>query len=498
MNNLYIKIARQLYSKLLLALNIRYLSNKVQIMLQQQWGRNYQQMTDQKKISFNHVLNTILQHIQNAIKKITNNIQYQDWLVKIINNDNQIFSNIYYYSQQQDYINQIKKLLQDYDTVKIYQQDKTFKNINHFKNLQQFKDYVSEALSKYNNAISNKNKKKDISKLFHKYGTYGTYDIYNISQDDKYNFQTIYGENGYKCAWCVTKKDQHYFDSYTEEGQLFLITYSNSSKPFALFFMKYDKSIQLRDIHNDAFQADDSLSQFIIHSLETYETYQPYIFNDKLQNIISPNIYENLIVNSLQNIENYYKTWNRLLADLFYFKLKKQNQEKLLLKWINNSNLKFIDYLVQQNYITFNDLTQEIINIAKNNYNSLFLTLAIYDENLTQQQQQKLINHYIMNETNFGANSNFRKFFYRFNLTYQQFLHICNHLNNNQKMYFMKQANLEPNDKDKICKFIAQFLNKQYESGMDIEWFNKIKNSENLNLNNKEQEIKKHLSQLIK
>jgi hypothetical protein len=109
-------------------------------------------------------------------------------------------------------------LLNDYDIVKKYEEDKKFKNILFFNDYRELETYVKSAYQKYNKSVSLKNQKKDISKLFYKLKTFGKYDLYIISEENKRDFQDIYGDNGYKCAWCVTKRGQSYWNQYIHSG----------------------------------------------------------------------------------------------------------------------------------------------------------------------------------------------------------------------------------------------------------------------------------------
>ena len=479
---LYYEIKNILISKKILAFNVRQFSNKAQQVLQEEYNVKYNQLSQQQKNQFDQNLNRYLSQVEDNIRRITDNSQYQDWLCRLVKTNkldlHELYLTQYDFNDQDDsYLLYFQKMFKNYDIIKQYQEDKKFKNITTFKDQDQLQDYITKSFKKYNSAISLKNKKRDISKLFYKQMSIGKYDVYAIQQGSKTDFQTIYGQNGYKCAWCVTNENSNHWGQYVYSGNLYLLTYSNSSKPAALLYVPqggitdYDL-IQFRNIHNDEINVyDNDISEIIFNVLDIYEINQ-----DNVKDII--NLYyklkqkekekiTDLMLEFLYNVpKNGYSNIYPKLSD-FYESLSEDDQLKLFKHWIQNqkgNGKRFIDFLIEWDIINHNTMNQQFQQLClKHKYYRIFIEIVIYDDgvNMSDEQQQRYINIYL-------THSNCRNFITKrlssdepIYFNYENFkLLFQKAQNQEEQMKIITSAYRIQNDEEKIAKFLAPIFKK--------------------------------------
>ena len=408
---LYCEIKNILISKKILAFNVRQFSNKAQQVLQEEYNVKYNQLSQQQKDQFNQNLNEYLSQVEDNIRRITDNSQYQDWLCRLVKTNKLDLQQLYYdqydYADQDDsYLLTFQKMFKNYDIIKQHQEDKKFKNIMTFKDQDQLQLYITKSFEKYDSAISLKNKKRDISKLFYKQMSVGKYDVYAIQQSSKTDFQTIYGKNGYKRAWCVTNENGSHWSQYVHSGNLYLLTYSNSSKPAALLYVPQggitnQDSIQFKNIHNDEINIfDNDISEIIFNVLDIYEINQ-YNVNaiidlyDKFEQKEKEKMTD-LILQFLYNIpKNSSNIYSKL--SIFYEQLNEDDKLKLFKHWIQNQEghgARFINFLIEWGIIDHNNMNKQLQQLClKHKYYRIFMDIVIYDGvNMSDEQQQRYIN----------------------------------------------------------------------------------------------------------
>lgn len=480
---LYCEIKNILISKKILAFNVRQFSNKAQQILQEEYDVKYNQLSQQQKQQFDQNLNEYLSQVEDNIRRITDNSQYQDWLCRLVKTNKldlqELYLTQYDFNDQDDsYLLYFKKMFKNYDIIKQYQEDKRFKNITTFKDQDQLQLYITISFEEYNSAISLKNKKRDISKLFYKQMSIGKYDVYAIQQSSKTDFQTIYGKNGYKCAWCVTKENDSYWSQYTHSGNLYLLTYSNSSKPAALLYVPQggitdQDSIQFKNIHNDEINIyDNDISEIIFNVLDIYEINQYNVnaiidlydkFSQKEKEKITDLMLQFLYDIPKNNSLNIYSK----LSD-FYESLSEDNQLKLFKHWIQDQQghgAQFINFLIQWDIIDNNNIDKQFQQLClKHHYYRIFMDIVTYDGcNMSDEQQQRYINIYL-------TNSNCKNFITKrlsseeqIYFNYENFKLLFQKAQNQQEqMKIIQSAYIIQDDEEKIAEFLAKTVVKKW------------------------------------
>ena len=477
---LYYEIKNILISKKILAFNVRQFSNKAQQILQEEYDIKYNQLSQQQKQQFDQNLNGYLDQVEDNIRRITDNSQYQDWLCRLVKTNKLDLQQLYYdqyeYADQDDsYLLTFQKMFKNYDIIKQHQEDKKFKNIMTFKDQDQLQLYITKSFEKYNSAISLKNKKRDISKLFYKQMSLGKYDVYAIQQSSKTDFQTIYGKNGYKCAWCVTNENGSHWSQYVHSGNLYLLTYSNSSKPAALLYVPQggitnQDSIQFKNIHNDEINIfDNDISEIVFNVLDIYEINQ-YNVNaiidlyDKFEQKEKEKITE-LILQFLYNIPKTASNVYSKLSD-FYEQLNEDDKLKLFKHWIQNQEgygARFINFLIEWDIIDHNTMNKQLQQLClKHKYYRIFMDIVIYDGvNMSDEQQQRYINICL-------THSNCRNFITKrlssdqeIYFNYENFkLLFQKAQNQEQQMKIITSAYRIQSDEEKIAEFLAPIFKK--------------------------------------
>lgn len=346
-------------------------------------------MNEEQKLKLNHEIQDKIKLLESHIKYTTKNIQYQNWLCKLLKNEK--FLSIYMEDSLdiEYYYGDYKKLLQHYDIVKQYEDNKKLKDINSFNNISELEEYVNQKVKECKPAIRKKNQKKNISQIFYKEQSIGSYDIYRIEWQSKEEFQQIYGDNGYDCAWCVTDPEEGYFSNYTERGWLYLITYANSSKPFGLLFIEdCGTDIEFKDIHNIEFtEYDDTLSKIV------YDRLSNYFDIESINQVLS--VYDEMSNNYQKQIEE--QIYGILLDDSIYKECYKQelkecykilnndHKKQLLKRYINmkdedgsksSKGINIINQLIDQ--FDFEQIIDdEIIQMCKKDYPRFFFNLYL-------------------------------------------------------------------------------------------------------------------------
>lgn len=477
---LYCEIKNILISKKILAFNVSQFSNKAQQILQEKYDVKYNQLSQQKKDQFNENLDEYLSQVEYNIRRITDNLQYQDWLCRLVKTNKldlqQLYLTQYDYADQDDsYLLTFQKMFKNYDIIKQHQKDKSSKNIMTFKDQDQLYLYINESFKKYNSAISLKNKKRDISKLFYKQMSVGKYDVYAIQIGSKTDFQNIYGKNGYKCAWCITNENGSHWSQYVHSGHLYLLTYSNSSKPAALLYIPQggitnQDSIQFKNIHNDEINDyDNDISEIIFNVLDIYKINQYNVASiidlyDKFEQKEKEKI-TNLMLEFLYNIP---KTDSDIYSKLsnFYEQLNEDNKLKLFKHWIQDqkgNGARFINFLIEWDIIDHNTMNKQFQQLClKHKYYRIFMELVTFDGvNMGDEQQQRYINIYL-------THSNCRNFITKrlssdepIYFNYENFkLLFQKAQNQEEQMKIITSAYRIQSDEEKIAKFLAPTVKK--------------------------------------
>ena len=202
--------------------------------------RNYNDVPENKKFELNEYIKSRSREVEEKLKKdLKNNTQYISWFYDIIKNKDQ-------------------KIDEDYDkiinTILEFNKIKNSLNLSkEEKNIQNYKTFFD--LHKFIYEFKNKNKqynKVDFPLIY----SNNKYNLYKIAEENKEKFQDLYGEDGFKTAWCVTDKYQSYFDFYLNGNtDYYILWLTKNNKPFALF---HNGSNQFKDIHDNPLKDDSN------------------------------------------------------------------------------------------------------------------------------------------------------------------------------------------------------------------------------------------------
>ena len=254
----YLNIINEWNSNLLLEANLKSLIPNIQHELI--GDKSYQDLTEQEKQKLQIDINNYLQVVEEKIKKLTDNKQYQSWIYNILKNQKLIMVKIC----DANLIKTIEKFVKLCKRPDLKPEQK---NIENYKTLEELQNFV-DGFEKQHKLSGNiyKNLKKVYSN--------DEFTVYFINSDQYNECNKLFGGNEYfNTGWCIAKNPEHfyrYINEYPDKYNGYFV-FIKDNKPYALL---HYGSYQFKDTSDETLEnTSQNVLDCLLYINDNYNDY---------------------------------------------------------------------------------------------------------------------------------------------------------------------------------------------------------------------------------